>query len=306
MTKGGSLHREAARSKMEQTPAIIHPADAVKWSRIVTSKRSLFDLQLGEVWRYRDLIYLFVKRDFVATYKQTILGPLWFLIQPLLSTVVFTIIFGNIAKLPTDNIPHFLFYLCGLVAWSYFADCLNKSASTFSGNAAIFSKVYFPRLTVPIANAITNLMTFAIQFGLFLVVLVYFTWKGAPIHTSWRVIVLPFLVLEMAMLGIGFGCIVSSLTTRYRDLALLLSFFVQLWMYGSCVLFPLSLYPPEWQWLLVLNPMVPVIESFRFAFLGAGTVEVYQLVLGSIVSLTVFLCGIVIFRHVESTFSDTI
>ena len=257
MTKGGSLHREAARSKMEQTPAIIHPADAVKWSRIVTSKRSLFDLQLGEVWRYRDLIYLFVKRDFVATYKQTILGPLWFLIQPLLSTVVFTIIFGNIAKLPTDNIPHFLFYLCGLVAWSYFADCLNKSASTFSGNAAIFSKVYFPRLTVPIANAITNLMTFAIQFGLFLVVLVYFTWKGAPIHTSWRVIVL-------------------------------------------------SLYPPEWQWLLVLNPRVPVIESFRFAFLGAGTVEVYQLVLGSIVSLAVFVCGIVIFRHVESTFSDTI
>jgi lipopolysaccharide transport system permease protein len=277
-----------------------------EWDRVITARSSWLDLNLPELWRYRDLMYLFVKRDFVATYKQTILGPLWFLIQPILSTFVFTIIFGNIAKLPTDNVPPFLFYLCGLVAWSYFADCLNKSASTFSGNAGIFSKVYFPRLSVPIANAITNLITFAIQFGLFLAVLGYFTWKGAPIETSWRVIVLPLLLLEMAMLGIGFGCIVSSLTTRYRDLAMLLGFFVQLWMYASCVLFPLSLYPKEWHWLLVLNPMVPVIESFRFAFLGAGTVELYQLVSGAIVSLVIFVVGIVVFRHVEKTFSDTI
>ena len=276
-----------------------------EWDRVVSAKSSWLQLQLGELWRYRDLIYLFVKRDFVATYKQTILGPLWFLIQPILSTLVFTVIFGNIAKLPTDNIPPFLFYLCGLVSWSYFADCLNKSAATFSGNAGIFSKVYFPRLTVPIANSITNLITFAIQFALFLAVLGYFTWKGAPVHTSWRVVVLPLLLLQMAMLGIGFGCIVSSLTTRYRDLAMLLGFFVQLWMYASCVLFPLSLYPKQWHWLLVLNPMVPVIESFRFAFLGAGTVEVYQLLSGAAVSLVVFLLGIFIFRHVERTFSDT-
>ena len=289
-----------------KTFLLLNTSDTEKWDHVVSAKRDLLDLQLGEVWRYRDLVYLFVKRDFVATYKQTILGPLWFLIQPVLSTLVFTIIFGNIAKLPTDNIPPFLFYLCGLVAWSYFADCLNKSASTFSGNAGIFSKVYFPRLTVPIANALTNLITFAIQFGLFVAVLAYFTWKGAPIHTSWRVVILPFLILEMAMLGIGFGCIVSSLTTRYRDLALLFSFFVQLWMYGSCVLFPLSLYPQKWHWLLVLNPMVPVIESFRFAFLGAGTVELYQLLSGATVSLAVFLFGIIIFRRVERTFSDTI
>lgn len=277
-----------------------------EWDRVVSSRSSWIRLDLDELWRYRDLIYLFVRRDFVATYKQTILGPLWFIIQPLLSTIVFTIIFGRIAKLPTDNIPPFLFYLCGLVSWSYFADCLNRSAGTFTGNANIFSKVYFPRLSVPIANAITNLITFAIQFSVFLVVLLYFTWKGAPIHTSWRVIVLPLLLLQMAMLGIGFGCIVSSLTTRYRDLSMLMGFFVQLWMYASCVLFPLSLYPKEWHWLLVLNPMVPVIESFRFAFLGAGTVEAYQLISGAIVSLVVFVFGIIVFRHVEKTFADTI
>lgn len=276
------------------------------WDRVVSSKGTWLKLDLDELWRYRDLIYLFVRRDFVATYKQTILGPLWFIIQPILSTVVFTIIFGRIAKLPTDNIPPFLFYMCGLVAWSYFADCLNKSAGTFTGNANIFSKVYFPRLSVPIANAITNLLTFAIQFSVFLAVLLYFTWKGAPIETSWRVIVLPLLLLQMAMLGIGFGCIVSSLTTRYRDLSMLMGFFVQLWMYASCVLFPLSLYPKEWHWLLVLNPMVPVIESFRFAFLGAGTVEVYQLVSGAVASLVIFVVGIIVFRHVEKTFADTI
>lgn len=212
-----------------EKPASTAESFPPEWDRVVSAKSSWLDINLPEIWRYRDLIYLFVKRDFVATYKQTILGPLWFLIQPILSTFVFTIIFGNIAKLPTDNIPPFLFYLCGLVAWGYFADCLNKSASTFSGNASIFSKVYFPRLSVHIANAITNLITFGIQFGLFLAVLAYFTWKGAPIQTSWRVIVLPLLLLQMAMLGIGFGCIVSSLTTRYRDLAMLLGFFVQLW-----------------------------------------------------------------------------
>lgn len=281
-------------------------AEVPGWTTVVTAKRPMIDFNFSEIWRYRDLIYLLVRRDFIATYKQTILGPLWFLIQPLFSTVVFTIIFGQVAKLPTDNIPPFLFYMCGLVAWGYFADCLGKSAATFSGNANIFSKVYFPRLTVPIANAITNLATFGIQFALFLIVLGYFALKGAPVEPSWRVIVLPLLVLQMAMLGIGFGCIISSLTTRYRDLAMLLGFFIQLWMYASCVLFPLSLYPKQYQWILVLNPMVPVIESFRFAFLGAGTVEIYQLVSGAIVSLVVLVVGVVIFRRVERTFSDTI
>lgn len=280
--------------------------DASEWATVVTARRPLLDFNLSEIWRYRDLVYLLVRRDFVATYKQTILGPLWFLIQPLFSTIVFTIIFGQVAKLPTDNIPPFLFYMCGLVAWGYFADCLNKSAATLSGNANIFSKVYFPRLTVPIASTITNLVTFGIQFLLFLVVLAWFIWQGAPIHVNYRVVILPLLILQMALLGIGFGCIVSSLTTRYRDLSMLFGFFVQLWMYASCVLFPLSLYPENLRWLLVLNPMVPVIETFRFAFLGAGTVEIPQLLGGAAVSLVVFLVGVIVFRHTERTFCDTI
>jgi len=277
-----------------------------EWTTVVTAKRPLIDFNFSEIWRYRDLIYLLVRRDFIATYKQTILGPLWFLIQPLFSTIVFTIIFGQVAKLPTDNIPPFLFYMCGLVAWGYFADCLNKSASTFTGNANIFSKVYFPRLTVPIANAITNLVTFGIQFALFLAVLAWFIWKGAPIEINYRVVILPLLILQMALLGIGFGCIISSLTTRYRDLSMLFGFFVQLWMYASCVLFPLSLYPENVRWLLVLNPMVPVIETFRFAFLGAGTVEIPQLLAGAAVSLVIFAIGIIFFRRTERTFCDTI
>lgn len=276
------------------------------WAKVIRPTSRLLDLRLGELWAYRDLIYLFVKRDFVATYKQTVLGPLWFIIQPLMATLTFTVIFGNIAKLSTDQVPPFLFYLCGIVAWSYFAECLNKSASTFSSNANIFSKVYFPRLTVPIANAITNLLSFAIQFGIFLLVLGYFMIMGAPIHPSYRMIVLPLLILQMALLGIGFGCLVSSLTTRYRDLGIVMGFFVQLWMYGSCVIIPLSEVKPEWKPFFVLNPMVPVIESFRFAFLGVGTVTIPQLLTGAIVSLVVFVAGIVVFRKVERNFSDTI
>jgi lipopolysaccharide transport system permease protein len=297
---------ESAAADQGRQLAAKTPAGEGGWTTVVSAKRPLIDFNFGEIWRYRDLIYLLVRRDFIATYKQTILGPLWFLIQPLFSTIVFTIIFGQVAKLPTDNIPPFLFYMCGLVAWGYFADCLNKSASTFTGNANIFSKVYFPRLTVPIANAITNLATFGIQFALFLVVLGWFIWKGAPIHINYRVVILPLLILQMALLGIGFGCIVSSLTTRYRDLSMLFGFFVQLWMYASCVLFPLSLYPESVRWLLVLNPMVPVIETFRFAFLGAGTVEIPQLLAGAAVSLVIFVAGIMIFRRTERTFCDTI
>ena len=290
---------------MSEIASSVSRPDA-EWRKVIRSSSRLLDLRLSELWQYRDLIYLFVKRDFVATYKQTILGPLWFVIQPLMTTLIFTVIFGNIAQLSTDKTPAFLFYLCGIVSWSYFSECLNKSASTFSSNANIFSKVYFPRLTVPIANAITNLLTFAIQFTIFIAVLGYFIIKGAPIEPSYRVVVLPLLVLQMALLGIGFGCIVSSLTTRYRDLGIVMGFLVQLWMYGSCVIIPLSEVKPEWQPFFVLNPMVPVIESFRFAFLGAGTVTIPQLLTGGVVSLVVFVVGIVVFRKTERNFSDTI
>lgn len=276
------------------------------WTKIIEPRHRLLEINWKEIWQYRDLIYLLVKRDFTAQYKQTILGPLWFLVQPLLSSVTFTIIFGGIAKLSTDSIPPFLFYMSGVVAWSYFSDCLTKSAGTFTTNAGIFSKVYFPRLSVPIANAITNLVTFAIQFGLFLIIWLFLLVKGAPIHPSSAVLLVPFLLLQMALLGIGFGCFISSFTTRYKDFALLVGFGVQLWMYASCVFYPLSSVPEKWRWAMVLNPMVPIVESFRLAFLGAGTVELWQLAIGAVMSAAIFLIGVMVFRHAERTFSDTI
>jgi lipopolysaccharide transport system permease protein len=277
------------------------------WTREITPHHRLFDLKLEQIWKHRDLIYLFVRRNFVATYKQTVLGPLWFLIQPLLTTLVFTVVFKKIAKIPTDGLPPTLFFMAGILAWGYFADCLIKTSSTFSQNAAIFGKVYFPRLVVPISTVIGNLITFGIQFLLFAGFYLYF-WlqEGSKINPTYRVIVLPVLMIQMAMLGIGIGCLVSSLTTRYRDLSMLVGFGVQLWMYGSCVAFPLSQVPKEWRWALVLNPMVPIIESFRFAFLGRGVVEIWQLAVGGTVSLVIFLVGIVVFNHVERTFADTI
>jgi lipopolysaccharide transport system permease protein len=277
-----------------------------EWTKIIEPEHRLIHIDWKEIWQYRDLIYLFVKRDFTAQYKQTILGPLWFLIQPILSSSIFTIVFSQIAGLSTDKIPPFLFYMAGLVAWGYFADCLNKSAGTFSSNASIFSKVYFPRLTVPIANAITNLLTFGIQLGLFLFVWVILLLKGAPIHPQLAIVFLPLLLLEMALLGIGVGCLISSYTTRYKDLSMLVGFGVQLWMYASCVFYPLSSVPETWRWVLVLNPMVPIIEGFRYAFLGAGIVERWQLCAGFGVSCLIFLIGVMVFRRTERTFSDTI
>lgn len=277
-----------------------------EWTKVIEPQHGLLHIDWAEIWRYRDLIYLLVKRDFTAQYKQTVLGPLWFLIQPVLSSSVFTIIFSQIAGLSTDEVPPFLFYMCGLVAWGYFADCLNKSAGTFNTNASIFSKVYFPRLTVPIANAITNLMTFGIQLGLFLVIWAVLMARGAPIHPQMAIIFVPLLLLQMALLGIGVGCFISSYTTRYKDFSLLVGFGVQLWMYASCVFFPLSSVPENYRWLLVLNPMVPLIEGFRYAFLGAGIVERWQLGVGFAVSCLIFFVGVMIFRRTERTFADTI
>lgn len=272
----------------------------------MTPRKPLLDLRLTEVWKYRDLISLFVRRDFVATYKQTLLGPIWFLLQPLFTTIVFTVIFGKIAKLPTDGIPDFLFFLSGVVVWNYFADCITKTATTFSSNSGVFGKVYFPRMTVPIASVISNLITFGIQFALFLVIVGWFMLRGNTIEPSWKMVVLPVLILQMAMLGIGVGCLVSALTTRYKDLNMAVGFGVQLWMYGSGVIIPRSEVPPQLQWLMTINPMVPVVESFRFVFLGAGTVEVYQLAAGAVLSVVIFVWGVVVFNRVERTFTDTI
>lgn len=276
------------------------------WSKTITPYRGWWDLRLVQLWSYRDLIFVFVHRNFTATYKQTILGPLWFFIQPLFTTIVFTLIFNKIANLSTNEIPPTLFYMSGVVMWNYFQDCLVKTSSTFTQNAGLFGKVYFPRLTIPISIVITNLMTFALQFVFFLCFMAYFWIKGAPIHPGWQILTLPFLLLEMACLGLGVGCIVSALTTRYRDLTMLVGFGVQLWMYGSCVVYSLSDIDGKWRQLLVWNPMVSIIEGFRYAFLGQGIVERSYLFIGFGVSVAILLIGVTLFNHVEKTFSDTV
>lgn len=277
-----------------------------EWDMIIRPQRSWWDLRLDELWRYRDLVLLFVRRDFVSVYKQTILGPLWYLIQPLLTTLVFTIVFGNIARLPTDDLPPFLFYLSGTVIWAYFADCLNKTSQTFISNAGLFGKVYFPRLAVPVSILISNLITFSIQFGLFLAFLAYFTLSGAPVQPNLWVLITPLLLLMMAGFGLGFGIIVSSLTTRYRDLRFLVSFGVQLWMYATPVIYPLSSIPEQYRIYIQLNPITPIVESFRYAFLGAGDLNPLHLLYSLGVMLLALLLGVLLFNRVEQTFMDTV
>lgn len=277
-----------------------------KWTDVIRPQRAWWDLQLGEIWRYRDLILLFVWRDFVAYYKQTILGPLWYLIQPILTTVVFTVIFGNIAKLSTDGLPPFLFYLAGNTVWVYFSTCVISTADTFAGNAAVFGKVYFPRLSVPISIVISNLISFGIRMGVFFAFLVYFFWKGAEVKFTWWALLLPILLIIMAGLGLGFGIIISSLTTKYRDLQQLVGFGVQLMMYATPVIYPLSGVDAKWQWLLLVNPMTPVVEMFRLAFLGTSSLDPVYLVYSFIFMLVTLFVGVVAFNRVEATFMDTV
>jgi lipopolysaccharide transport system permease protein len=264
------------------------------------------DLRLGDLWRYRDLIWLFVWRDFVAYYKQTILGPFWYLIQPILTTGVFTVIFGNIAKLSTDGLPPFLFYLAGNTVWSYFSTCLTSTSNTFTNNAAIFGKVYFPRLSIPISVVLSNLISFGIRLGMFLAFLAYFYLKGVSIQPNLWLLLLPVLILIMAGLGLGLGIIVSSLTTKYRDLQQLVSFGVQLLMYATPVIYPLSSVQGIWRWLLIANPMTSVIEIFRLGFLGTSSLEPIYLLYSAAFMMVVLLAGMLIFHHVETTFMDTV
>lgn len=276
------------------------------WDKVIRPRNGWFDISLGEIWKYRDLIGLFVWRDFVAVYKQTILGPLWYLIQPLLTTVVFTIIFGKVAHLPTDGLPPFLFYLSGVIAWKYFADCLNSTSNTFVSNANLFGKVYFPRITVPVSVVISNLIAFGIQFLLFLAFFAYYLANSSVIKPQPVLLLLPLLIMQMAALGLGFGVIVSSLTTRYRDLTQLVTFGVQLWMYLTPVVYPASSVPDKWRWILVLNPMAPVIEAFRYAFLGTGSLHLQSWLISLASTAGVLLVGVVLFSRVEKTFMDTV
>ncbi|NLB35696.1 MAG: ABC transporter permease [Clostridiales bacterium] len=279
-----------------------------KFTTVIKPKRGLFELNIKEVFKYKDLILLFTKRNITSVYKQTVLGPAWVIIQPLLTTVVFTIVFGNIAGLDTNGIPPFLFYLCGSVAWSYFSTCFTGTANTFVSNAAIFGKVYFPRIVTPISVVLTNLISFAIQFTFFVGFLIFYiispTAKVAPNYAF--MLLLPVILLHMALLGLGFGVIVSSVTTKYRDLSMLVSFGVQLWMYATPIAYSLAEVPEKWQNIYMLNPVTPVIEAFRYAFLGAGTFSIKYYIISWASTLVVLLVGILLFNRVEKTFMDTV
>jgi lipopolysaccharide transport system permease protein len=277
-----------------------------KWDLVIQPGKRWFDLHLQDLWRYRDLISLFVKRDFVTFYKQTAFGPLWYIIQPLLTTVVFTVVFGKVARVSTDGITPFLFYLAGNVAWNYFSGCLNETSSTFVKNAGIFGKVYFPRLTVPVSVVIINLVKFGIQFALFLVFYVYFIARGLPFHPTFYIVLLPVLILQMAVLSLGSGILVSSLTIKYRDLIFVMSFAVQLWMYASSVIIPASSIPEKYRPIYMLNPMASVIEMFRYAFMGQGIVDAVYVGISWAVTLAILFSGIILFSRVEKSFMDTV
>jgi lipopolysaccharide transport system permease protein len=276
------------------------------WDMVIRPQRSLLDVRLGDLWHARDLVLLFVRRDFVAVYKQTILGPLWYLIQPLLTTVIFTFIFGNIAKLPTDGLPQFLFYMSGTVVWAYFASCLTKTSDTFITNANLFGKVYFPRLAVPVSILISNLIAFGIQFGFFLFFMGYFALSGSVFHPNWWILLTPLLIVIMAGLGLGLGIVVSSLTTKYRDLRFLVQFGAQLLMYATPVIYPASAVPERFRWIIQANPMTPIVEAFRYAFLGAGSVDLAQLLYSLAVTVVIAVVGVILFNRVEATFMDTV
>ena len=275
------------------------------WTTVSRPKNKLFDLKLRELWQYRDLIVMFVKRDFKTMYKQTILGPLWIIINPILTTLMQVLVFGNIADISTDGMPQFLFYMAGNTVWLYFSSCLTKTSTTFTANAAVFGKVYFPRLVTPISIVISGLISFGVQFAIFLVTDIYYTLNGM-IHPGLLVLITPLLVIELALLGMGCGIIISALTTKYRDLAVLVTFGVQLWMYGSAIIFPVSSLPEKWAHLLMLNPIVPIVEAFRYAYTGHGTFSLRYLGIGAILTLVILFVGMVIFNRVEKTFMDTV
>jgi lipopolysaccharide transport system permease protein len=286
--------------------AALSPGGSRAWDLVIRPKTGWFDLHLADLWRYRDLTSIFVWRDFVAQYKQTILGPLWHLIQPLFTTLLFTLVFGRVAGLSTDGLPQMLFYMAGVTSWSYFADCLNRTSATFINNANIFGKVYFPRLCVPLSTVISNLIKFGIQFALFLAFLGFYALRGAPVHPNAAVLLTPLLLILMAALGLGCGIIVSSLTTKYRDLQVLVGFGVQLAMYATPVIYPMSIFPNAGRWMLLLNPMAPIIEAFRYAYLGVGVFDPVYLAASAGITTAILFLGVVLFNHVERTFMDTV
>lgn len=279
------------------------------WDLIIKGKTSLFDVRFKDLWHYRDLLLLFVKRDFVSFYKQTVLGPLWFFIQPIFTTIVFSFVFGKLAGIGTEGIPQYLFFLSGITAWNYFSDCLTKTSTVFRDNVNIFGKVYFPRLIMPLSIIVSNLVRFAVQLLLLLFMMGYFYLnpvKGTSFSFSNGIFLFPVIVLLMALLGLGIGLIITAITTKYKDLTFLVTFGVQLMMYGTTVIYPLSEVPTEYRKFIELNPMTGIIEAFRYAFLGKGEFTLWSIGYSTCVTLVLLTLGILIFNKTEKNFVDTI
>ena len=280
-----------------------------EWLFEIKPKNKFLELNLKEVWQYRDLLLLFVKRDVVTVYKQTILGPLWYLIQPLFTSLIFTIIFNNVAGIDTGSVPPFLFNLAGITVWNYFTACLNDTSDTFKKNAAIFGKVYFPRVIMPISIVISNLLKFGIQFTIFIGFYIYFYIKGAGISLNEYTILFPLLIIIMGFLGLGLGMFISSLVTKYRDFSYLVSFGVQLLMYLSAVMYPMALIVakiPNYAWIVKYNPLAYVIESTRFMLLNVGEITLMGLLYTLVVTVIVFFVGLLVFNKTEKSFIDTV
>lgn len=277
------------------------------WTLEIKPQTSLFAVDFKEIWRYRDLWAMMVRRDLVTLYKQTVLGPIWFFIQPIMTTVMYMVVFGGIAKIPTDGVPQPLFYLAGICLWQYFADCLGKTSNTFVANAGVFGKVYFPRLVVPLANVTSGLLKLAIQFTLFMIVYLYFMFTGAAVHPNVYAALLPLLIILLASLSLGFGIIFSSMTTKYRDLSFLLGFFVQLWMYATPVIYPIStITNAKLKLVMQLNPLTGVLEAFKYGVLGAGEFSWGMLGYSAGFAAMLLAVGIVIFNRVQRSFIDTV
>lgn len=285
--------------------------DEQHFTTVIQPKTGWLDINLKEVWQYRDLIVLFVKRNFVSQYKQTVLGPAWAVIQPFLTTIVFTLIFGNVAGLAPGGIPSFAFYFSGTIVWQYFSGCLTSTANTFVANAGTMGKVYYPRLVMPISTVLSQLISFGIQYAFLIVFVLYYTFTHQGVHPNWWILMTPVMLLQLGMLSLGFGVIISSVTTKYRDLAKLVSFGVQLWMYGTPVaydMFSITGFAPGGRWhaLYMCNPVTPIVNLFRFGYLGFGSVEWLYYGISWIVTLAVLFFGVILFSHVEKTFMDTV
>lgn len=279
--------------------------DQNNWDSVIESKHSLLDVNLKEIWNYRDLLVLFIKRDFITVYKQTILGPLWFFIQPLLTTITFTIIFGNIAQISTDGAPKLVFYMAGITLWNYFSSCLSSVSSVFNANAGIFGKVYFPRLIMPLTIVVSNLLKFGVQFLLFIAFVLYFVFQDL-IAPNLYILLTPIIILLMAVIAMGIGLILSSMTTKYKDLSQLITFGVSLLMYATPVIYPSSSVPENYAWVVNLNPLVALFDYMRYAYLGIGSFSVSSLLYPSIFAVVILALGVLVFNKTQKTFMDTI